>query len=111
LPRRTPSTDDVHEPDNIAAADVVTSLAHGWRACRPAADVFGLAATAFALLTGAPPSGILRAWGDIDPERANRLEQALRRGLAIDPTQRTSTPGELVEEPRTGWDVDRGGPV
>ena len=63
-----------------------------------AADVYGLAATAFALLTGQPPSGILPAWDDVDPERAARLEQALRRGLATHPAQRTATPGELVEE-------------
>src|SRR5262245_62093872 len=41
-----------------------------------AADVYGLAATAFALLAGKPPSGILPVWSDIDPERAARLEQA-----------------------------------
>ncbi len=71
-----------------------------------AADVYGLAATAFALLTGQPPSGILPAWDDVDPERAARLEQALRRGLATHPAQRTATPGELVEELRAGWDSE-----
>ena len=34
------------------------------------------------------------------------LERALRRGLATDPAQRTSTPGELVEELRAGWDSE-----
>ncbi len=71
-----------------------------------AADVYGLAATAFALLSGEPPAGILPTWVDIDPDRAVQLERALRRGLAIDPTQRTATPGELVEELRAGWDAE-----
>ena len=71
-----------------------------------AADVYGLAATAFALLTGQPPSGILPTWNDIDDRRAAQLERALRRGLATDPAQRTSTPGELVEELRAGWDCE-----
>jgi WD40 repeat protein/class 3 adenylate cyclase len=71
-----------------------------------AADVYGLAATAFALLSGQPPSGILPAWNEVDQERAARLEQALRRGLATDPAQRTATPGELVEDLRAGWDSE-----
>jgi WD40 repeat protein/class 3 adenylate cyclase len=71
-----------------------------------AADVYGLAATAFALLTGLPPSGILPTWDHVDHERAARLEQALRRGLATHPVQRTATPGELVEELRAGWDSE-----
>jgi serine/threonine protein kinase len=41
-----------------------------------AADVYGLAATAFALLTGQPPSGILPTWNDIDDRRAAQLERA-----------------------------------
>jgi WD40 repeat protein/class 3 adenylate cyclase len=71
-----------------------------------AADVYSLAATGFALLTGQPPSGILPAWDDMDPQRAARLQAALRRGLATAPAQRTATPGELVEELRAGWDSE-----
>ncbi len=70
-----------------------------------AVDVYGLAATAFALLTGAPPIGVLPDWGTLDPERAHRLEAAIRRGMATDPARRTATPGEFVEELRAGWDV------
>ena len=69
------------------------------------ADVYGLAATAFALLAGQPPTGILPRWDEVDPVRAARLEQALRHGLATNPTHRTATPGELVEELRAGWDT------
>ncbi len=71
-----------------------------------AADVYGLAASAFALLTGRPPSGVLPTWEGIDPQRAAQLERALRRGLATDPAHRTATPGELVEELRAGWDSE-----
>ena len=44
----------------------------------PASDVFGLAATAFALLTGSPPDGVLPTWEGIDPALAEQLE-------AVDP--------------------------
>ncbi len=70
-----------------------------------AVDVYGLAATAFGLLTGAPPHGVLPDWGIRDPERATRLEAAIRRGMATDPSRRTATPGEFVEELRAGWDA------
>lgn len=62
-----------------------------------AADVYGLAATVFALLTGAPPSGVLPTWDGVERPRAERLEAALRLGLATDPARRPSTVGELVE--------------
>jgi WD40 repeat protein/class 3 adenylate cyclase/tRNA A-37 threonylcarbamoyl transferase component Bud32 len=68
-----------------------------------ASDIYALAATAFALLTGSPPSGLLPSWEGIDPAQAKRLEEAIRLGLATDPTRRPATPGELVERLRTGW--------
>jgi tRNA A-37 threonylcarbamoyl transferase component Bud32/energy-coupling factor transporter ATP-binding protein EcfA2 len=71
-----------------------------------AADVYGLAATAFALLTGAPPAGMMPDWQDLEPARTARLEAGLRRAMATDPTQRTATPGEFIEELRSGWDVE-----
>jgi WD40 repeat protein len=71
-----------------------------------AADVYGLAATAFALLSGHPLTGILPPWEDMDAQRAARLQAALRRGLATAPAQRTPTPGELIEELRAGWDSE-----
>jgi WD40 repeat protein/class 3 adenylate cyclase len=68
-----------------------------------ASDVYSLAATAFALLSGAPPSGVLPSWEGIDPAQAQQLEAALRLGLATDPARRPATPGELVESLRSGW--------
>jgi WD40 repeat protein/class 3 adenylate cyclase len=68
-----------------------------------ASDVYALAATAFALLTGAPPTGIRPQWEGIDPEQGAALESAIRSGLATDPARRPATPGELVEAIRAGW--------
>jgi serine/threonine-protein kinase len=65
-----------------------------------ASDVFSLAATAFALVTGAPPTGERPAWVGIPGDAAARFESALRAGLAIDPARRPATPGELVERLR-----------
>ena len=70
------------------------------------ADVYGLAATAFALLPGSPRRGSSRPGRTSTRTGPCSLEQALRRGLATNPTQRTATPGELVEELRSGWDAE-----
>jgi WD40 repeat protein len=69
----------------------------------PRSDVFSLAATTFTLLTGQPPTGEKPAWNGLAPEIADRLESALRTGLAIDPERRPATPGLLVEQLRAGW--------
>jgi WD40 repeat protein/class 3 adenylate cyclase len=68
-----------------------------------ASDVYSLAATAFALLTGEPPTGVLPSWDGIDPTLARQLESAIREGLATDPAHRPATAGELVERLRAGW--------
>jgi WD40 repeat protein/class 3 adenylate cyclase len=69
----------------------------------PASDVYSLAASVFALLTGGPPTGAVPVWAGIDPHGAKRLEAGVRAGLAIDPARRPPTPGALVERLRAGW--------
>ncbi len=68
-----------------------------------ASDVYALAATAFALLTGSAPAGVLPSWEGIDPAQAKQLEAAIRLGMATDPSRRPATPGELIERLRAGW--------
>jgi class 3 adenylate cyclase/WD40 repeat protein/energy-coupling factor transporter ATP-binding protein EcfA2 len=68
-----------------------------------ASDVYALAATAFAMLTGEPPAGGQPTWEGLDAAQASRLDTAIRAGLAADPAARPATPGELVERLRSGW--------
>jgi WD40 repeat protein/class 3 adenylate cyclase len=68
-----------------------------------ASDIYSLASTAFALLTGGPPTGERSSWDGIEPDLAAQLEEAIRAGLATDPARRPATPGELVERLRAGW--------
>ena len=68
-PRRRAGTPGFRAPE--LAADGVPSRA---------SDVYSLAATAFALLSGSPPSGVLPSWDGIDPAQAEQLEAALRLG-------------------------------
>jgi WD40 repeat protein/class 3 adenylate cyclase/tRNA A-37 threonylcarbamoyl transferase component Bud32 len=68
-----------------------------------ASDIYALAATAFALLTGSVPAGVLPTWDGIDPAQAEQLEATVRLGMATDPSRRPATPGELIERLRAGW--------
>jgi class 3 adenylate cyclase/energy-coupling factor transporter ATP-binding protein EcfA2 len=68
-----------------------------------ASDVYALAATAFALLTGTAPTGAASAVPGIDAGQAARLDAAINAGLAPEPGERPATPGELVERLRSGW--------
>src|SRR4051794_12701108 len=60
-----------------------------------ASDVYGLAATAVALLTGAPPTGGRPEWEGVP--NAAAIQRAIRRGLATNPTRRPRSAAELVE--------------
>jgi WD40 repeat protein/class 3 adenylate cyclase len=91
-PRRRSGTPGFRAPE--LAADGAPSRA---------SDVYALAATAFALLTGSVPAGLLPSWKGIDPEQAEQLEAAIRLGMATDPSRRPPTPGEFVERLRAGW--------
>jgi WD40 repeat protein/class 3 adenylate cyclase/tRNA A-37 threonylcarbamoyl transferase component Bud32 len=91
-PRRRAGTPGFRAPE--LAADGVPSRA---------SDIYSLAATAFALLSGSAPSGVLPSWEGIEAAQAEQLEAALRLGLATDPARRPATPGELVESLRSGW--------
>jgi WD40 repeat protein len=67
-----------------------------------AADVYGLAATTFVLLTGVAPTGAVSIPGG----DASRLEPALRDALATDPSRRPATPGAFVERMRADWEAN-----
>ena len=91
-PRRRTGTPGYRAPE-LAAGDSPSR----------ASDVYALAATAFALLTGSAPAGVLPSWEGIDPAQAEQFEAAIRLGMATEPARRPKTPGELVERLRAGW--------
>jgi WD40 repeat protein len=66
-----------------------------------AADVYGLAATTFGLLTGAAPAAGTPSGA---AHQVSGLEPVLQVGLATDPQQRPATPAELVDRLRAEWD-------
>ncbi len=66
----------------------------------PAADVFGLAATAITLLDGEAPSSSPPALRSVDPPLRGAVARVLRTGMAIDPEKRPTSAGRLVESLR-----------
>jgi hypothetical protein len=63
----------------------------------PSADIYGLAATILALLTGRPPGDVRPPWDGVDPTTVQVIERALRAGLALEPKRRPGSARELVE--------------
>ena len=93
VPRRRAGTPGYRAPE--LAADGTPSRA---------SDVYALAATAFALLTGRAPAGVLPSW---EGHHLRRRPSSSRRrsgsGWRRIPARRPKTPGELVERLRAGW--------
>jgi serine/threonine protein kinase len=69
----------------------------------PASDVYSLASTALALLTGEPPSGGGPKWGAVERERIPALERIIRSNLATDPARRDASASAFVDRLRRWW--------
>jgi WD40 repeat protein/tRNA A-37 threonylcarbamoyl transferase component Bud32 len=68
-----------------------------------ASDVYSLAATAMALLTGEPPSRGAPGWGAIERERIPALERIVRANLATDPERRDGSAAAFVARLQRWW--------
>ena len=66
----------------------------------PAADVYGLAATAVTLLNGQPATDAAPSYPGIDPDQPGELARVLRAGLSVDPARRPRSATRLVEKLR-----------
>lgn len=79
---------------------VAPEIAAG-QAATPAADIFGLAATAFALLTGQSPDGQWPEWEGFAARTARTLGRAIRLGMSVDPERRPRRATELIDRLRS----------
>ncbi len=93
-------TDDLRRAGT--AGYVAPEVAAGARPTA-ASDVYSLAATAVALLTGEPPSGGAPSWGAIERERIPALERILRPNLATDPGRRDASAAAFVARLQRWW--------
>jgi serine/threonine protein kinase len=97
------------------AGDVTHAGTHGFvapevgggGAISPAADVYSLAATTVALITGRAPDPGRPLFEGVDPGEVGPLTRALRRALSSDPANRQASAGKLAHElqpgSRTPW--------
>jgi len=69
---------------------------------KPAADVYGLAATAVTLLTGHSPGQAGLDLAELHLDDVGPMARALRRALSTNPTKRPASAGELAEGLRAG---------
>ena len=93
-------TDDLRRAGT--AGYVAPEVAAGARPTA-ASDVYSLAATALALLTGEPPSGGAPSWGAIERERIPALERIVRPNLATDPARRDASAAAFVARLQRWW--------
>jgi DNA-binding NarL/FixJ family response regulator len=72
----------------------------GSGASTAASDVFSLAATAYALLTGSPPKGQSPRWEGLPRSGIGAIQRAIRQALSTNPARRPRRASELVEQLR-----------
>src|SRR5262245_58056173 len=97
------SSTPTDEPRRAGTAGFVApEVAAGGRPT-PEADVYSLAATALALLTGEGPGGGAPSWGALERERIPALERIMRSNLATDPGRRDSSAGAFVSRLERWW--------
>ncbi len=85
----------------FTAPEIVTG-----EVARSAADVYSLAATAYALLTGTPAMGGTTSWDGIRPAVAAGLERVIRQALAFDPMRRPRLASDLVAHLRQAVEME-----
>jgi hypothetical protein len=67
----------------------------------PAADVYGLAATAVTLLNGHPPDEAVPTYPHLEPPVSGHVARVLRAALSVDPARRPRSASRLIENLRS----------